>query len=136
MVAPMLMEDIMMDESLTTGYGPKLDEGKVTDLERFTEEFMLEQRIGNGEAGFAKQYMLDTSLQNIDKYPLKLEDLIVADLDKTQARGRYMSEREAPYILNSLPCVGLPRRQILQTFVPLRRYLQIRPCRYVYRPFR
>jgi hypothetical protein len=108
MVSPMLLEDMMLDDDLKSGWGPKLDEGRVTDEERFTEDFMLEQRIGNGEAGFAKQYMLDTSLQSVNKYPLKLEDLIVADLDPVQGRGRYMSEREAPFILSALPCVGLP----------------------------
>jgi hypothetical protein len=59
---------------------PKLA-GSSTEPGRFTDEELLERELSWGKAGFALQYMLDTSLTDVDKYPLRLGDLIVMALD-------------------------------------------------------
>lgn len=51
---------------------------KPTDPLRFDDADLLEREVSYGKAGFALQFMLDTSLSDADKYPLRLKDLIVA----------------------------------------------------------
>lgn len=55
--------------------------GESTQPERFDTEMLLERKAKIGPKAFALQYMLDTTLADIDKYPLKLQDLIVFDVD-------------------------------------------------------
>lgn len=62
---------------------PKLA-GKPTDPRRFDEEDLQKRELSYRKAGFMLQFMLDTSLSDADKYPLKLRDLIV---------GRYSFEK-------------------------------------------
>lgn len=51
--------------------------GKPTDPKRFHEKDLLERELSYGRSGFALQFMLDTSLADANRYPLKLNDLIV-----------------------------------------------------------
>ena len=109
LVDPWVLKQLEEDPSLGTGYGPNFDEGRVIDLVRFSEDYFLRKRLGPGGASrFAKQQMLDISLSNIEKFPLKLRDLIVADLDNSRARGMYLSEREDIYMIKDLQPVGMP----------------------------
>ncbi|MGQ0622356.1 MAG: phage terminase large subunit [Panacagrimonas sp.] len=52
---------------------------------RFPEEDLQERQASYGRAGFALQFMLDTSLSDADLYPLKLKDLIVMTCDTERA---------------------------------------------------
>lgn len=108
LVSPLLLEDLEKDPSLGTGHGPGLDEGAITEPERFSEQHFLKKRITEGAAGFAKQFMLDVSLQNIDKFPLKVRDLVVDDLDPEKAHGSYMAKASPEFEIRELQCVGLP----------------------------
>lgn len=51
--------------------------GLTTDPMRFTDEDLAERMLSYGKSGFALQFMLDTSLSDGDKFPLKINDLIV-----------------------------------------------------------
>ena len=51
--------------------------GVSTDPDRFTDEDLDERKLSYGRSGFALQFMLDTSLADGDKFPLKIDDLIV-----------------------------------------------------------
>jgi len=51
--------------------------GKPTDPQRFDEVDLMERQASYGRSGFALQFMLDTTLSDLEKYPLKLNDLIV-----------------------------------------------------------
>lgn len=55
--------------------------GHSTEPTRFSDEDLAARELRWGKAGFALQYMLDTSLSDIEKFPLKLGDLIVMSLD-------------------------------------------------------
>jgi hypothetical protein len=71
-------------------YGPRLAEyildqletgameGETTDPLRFTNEDLLERELEYGKSGFSLQFMLDTSLSDANKYPLKVNDLIIS----------------------------------------------------------
>jgi hypothetical protein len=64
--------------------------GHSTDPERFSDLDLAERRASYGGAGFALQFMLDTSLSDAERYPLKTADLICMDLDLEQAPGKLM----------------------------------------------
>lgn len=48
---------------------------------RFGAPEVMERLVEYGQSGFALQFMLDTSLADADRYPLKLHDFITMDLD-------------------------------------------------------
>ena len=52
-----------------------------TDPRRFDNDDLIKRELSYGRAGFALQFMLDTSLTDADRHPLKLRDLIVLDAD-------------------------------------------------------
>ena len=52
-----------------------------TDPMRFTDLDLAEREASYGRSGFALQFMLDTSLSDADRYPLKIGDMMVMDLD-------------------------------------------------------
>lgn len=59
--------------------------GKTTEPARFTDVDLQEREASYGKAGFALQFMLDTSLSDADLYPLKLKDLMVMAVDSKLA---------------------------------------------------
>ena len=83
----------------------KPSEGLSVDPKRFNDEDLLERELSYGRSGFALQFMLDTSLADADRYPLKMSDLIVmsVDRDKMPEKLIYSRLRE----VKDLPNVGL-----------------------------
>ncbi len=79
--------------------------GQPTDPKRFTEEELIKRELSYGRSGFALQFMLDTSLADADRYPLKLSDLIImsCDRDKAPEKPLYGIMKQ----LKDLPNVGL-----------------------------
>jgi len=62
-----------------------LKEGEPTDPKRFDAEDLMERKASYGRAGYQLQFMLNTSLSGEEKYPLKMRDLMITDLDPEQA---------------------------------------------------
>lgn len=85
---------------------PKLA-GKPTEPTRFDEFDLMEREASYGKAGFALQFMLDTRMSDFDRYPLKLSDLIVTDLDQELAPEKLIYSRDPKNAWTDLPCVGL-----------------------------
>lgn len=50
------------------------------DPNRFDELELKEREASYGRSGFALQFMLDTTLSDKERYPLKLSDLVVMDI--------------------------------------------------------
>jgi len=80
--------------------------GDPTDPDRFNELDLQAREARYGRSGFALQFMLDTGLADHLKYPLKLSDLIVADITPQGAFERYVWGR-GPSTLLDLPNPGL-----------------------------
>jgi hypothetical protein len=59
--------------------------GKPTDPQRFTELDLAERQASIGRTAFALQFMLDTSLSDALRYPLKTSDLVVLPLSTEKA---------------------------------------------------
>jgi hypothetical protein len=69
--------------------------GTPVDPERF-DIYELEKRKGEyGPAGYALQFMLDTSPKDLEAHPLKLRDLMVHDLDSHMTHVRFVWGRES-----------------------------------------
>lgn len=60
-------------------------QGKSTEPTRFSDIDLDEREISYGRSGFAMQFMLNTSRSDADRYPLKLADLIVTNIDEELA---------------------------------------------------
>jgi len=82
--------------------------GDPTDPLRFDDEDLTERELSYGRSGFNLQFQLDTSLSDADKYPLKLNDLIVMSLDGDKAPEKPVWSRDPENKLTELPNVGLP----------------------------
>ena len=85
-----LPAQVPVDESIYEG---KLDPwimlqgkaGDATDKVRFPADVLIERQAGMGMAGYKLQYMLDTTLSDAEKFPVKQADMIVYPLDKIEA---------------------------------------------------
>lgn len=97
-LAPMLVEDLENEKA--TFWSP-------TDPVRFDEEDLTEREISYGRGGFALQFMLNPSLSDESRYPLKLRDLIVAGVDAESAPTTYQWLPSSQNALQDVPVVGL-----------------------------
>ena len=105
-LAPKLLKEIEEDPSLTTGGSITGARGKPTDT-RFSEEELQRKELEYGSHGFAMQFMLDTSLSDADRYPLKLADLITMDLDPKRGPEHPIWARDPELVHKDIPNVGL-----------------------------
>lgn len=60
-----------------------------------------------GATGFALQFMLDTSLEDDLKFPLKARDLVVMDLDRSTAPVKVMWASGPDQVIHDLQCAGM-----------------------------
>ena len=88
------------------GEDPKL-EGRSVDPLRFDDEDLAEREASYGRSGFLLQFMLDTSLTDQERYPLKLPELIVTNINDDVAPEKVVYGK-APDLAwdNSVPNVG------------------------------
>ena len=97
LLAPQLQEDI--------------DQGAepwaVTD-DRFNDDDLVEREASMGRSNFMLQFMLDTSLSDADKYPLKMADLVVTAVNPSDAPDAVIWCSDPRNVLKELPTVGLP----------------------------
>lgn len=84
-----------------------LKERDPTDNGRFDDEDLMEREASYGRSGFALQFMLDTTLADQDKYPLKLSDLVVTGVNPDKAPERIIWSADPQYTMKELSCVGL-----------------------------
>lgn len=80
--------------------------GRPTDPDRFDEDDLQERALSYGRSGFSLQFMLNTSLSDVDRYPLRLSDLIVHGGDVEQAPERIAWGGMQDTIEDDLPAVG------------------------------
>lgn len=86
---------------------PKLA-GKPTDPDRFGELELQERKLSYGRSGYTLQYLLDTSLSDLEKYPLKLADLCVLDLDPDVGPSKVVWSNSPEYAYgHEVPSPGL-----------------------------
>ncbi len=101
------------DTRLKVAFGSKLapmlsegKEGEPTDPRRFSAIDLMEREASYGRTGFALQFMLDSTLSDADRYPLKLADLLVFGLNPENAPEKPVWAANTSNIVKDIPCVG------------------------------
>lgn len=65
-------------------------DGAPTEPTRFHDLDLIEREVSWGKAGFSLQFMLDTTLSDANRYPLKLADLLVHPVDDEMAPQKFI----------------------------------------------
>ena len=97
LLAPQLQEDI------DGGVEP----WDVTD-DRFDNEDLIEREAAMGRSNFLLQFMLDTSLSDAEKFPLKMADLIVTSVNPDKCPESIIWCSDPQNVIKDAPTVGLP----------------------------
>ena len=98
LLAPQILEDLDMGA----------EEWKVTDPDRFGNDDLLEREAAMGRSNFMLQFMLDTSLSDAEKFPLKFSDLVITSVNPTSAPDAVVWCSDPRNCIKDLPTVGLP----------------------------
>lgn len=96
-IAPRIVEELEAGATI----------GSSTDPRRFTNEDLLERELEYGRSGFALQFMLDTSLSDANKFPLKINDLIISSVKRDEAPNIINWTNNPLHKLNDLHNVAL-----------------------------
>lgn len=118
-LAPFVVDRLTDDESLA---------GKPVDPDRFDEIDLTERELSYGRSGFALQFMLDPSLSDADRYPLKLKDLVVMDIDPESAPERVIHSSAPEKRFSGLPSVGFSGDYFYQPFAVEGEWTPYRGC--------
>ncbi len=97
LLAPQLQADV------DTGARP----WDVTD-DRFDDEDLIEREAAMGRSNFMLQFMLDTSLSDAEKFPLKMADLIVTSVNPDKCPESIIWCSDPQNVIKDAPTVGLP----------------------------
>ena len=98
LLAPSLAEDI---DGGAEAWG-------VTDPDRFDNDDLIDREASMGRSNFMLQFMLDTSLSDAEKFPLKSADLIVTSVNPTSCPDAVIWCSDPSNVIKDLPTVGLP----------------------------
>ena len=98
LIAPQLQEDI--DEGA--------EAGTCTDPDRFDDDDLLQRESAMGRSNFMLQFMLDTTLSDAEKFPLKCADLIVTSVNPTEGPDNVVWCSDPKNVIKDAPTVGLP----------------------------
>ena len=96
-LAPYIVEQLEQDPTLVD---------VPTDPIRFDENEIIKLE-SEGRSKFAMQQMLDTTLSDLERYPLKCSDLIVMDCDKEIAPEKVAYGSAPNQIIKDLACNGI-----------------------------
>lgn len=103
-LAPSIAAELQANPKLAEDCGGR---GAPTDPQRFTDIDLVKREASYGRSGFALQFMLDTSLSDQDRHPLRLADLIVMGLTTDLAPVRLAWGSGPDQVNDQLPCPGL-----------------------------
>ncbi len=98
LLAPQLQEDIDMGA----------ESWDVTDPDRFDADDLIDREASMGRSNFMLQFMLDTSLSDAEKFPLKMADLVVTSVNPREAPDAIVWCSDPSNVIKELPTVGLP----------------------------
>ena len=98
LLAPQIQEDI--DRGV--------EAWDVTDPDRFDSEDLIEREASMGRSNFMLQFMLDTTLSDAEKFPLKMADLVVTAVNPAECPDSVVWCSDPSNVIKDLPTVGLP----------------------------
>ena len=97
LLAPQLIDDI------DNGAKP----WEVTD-DRFDNEDLIDREAAMGRSNFMLQFMLDTSLSDAEKFPLKCADMVITSVNPTKAPEAVVWCSDPANVIKDAPAIGLP----------------------------
>jgi hypothetical protein len=103
-LAPSLLKHLQGDPSLAAACDGM---GAPTEPRRFPDLDLRGRESSYGRSGFALQFMLNPSLADQDRYPLKLSDLMVLDCDPKLGPIQAVWASSPELARSDLPNVGL-----------------------------
>jgi hypothetical protein len=103
-LAPFIAKQLAKNPKLATDCSGR---GAPTEPSRFHDLDLFEREASYGRSGFAMQFMLDTSLSDENKYPLKLADLMILDLNPEMAPVKLVWASGPDQLLKDVQAVGL-----------------------------
>ena len=95
---PRVLSELEADPSLVN---------EPTDPERFSHEDILQRQASMTRSSFLLQFQLNTRLATLDKYPIRLGDLMVMDIDGTALPETVVWSNQPDVRLQDLVCVGM-----------------------------
>jgi len=98
LLAPEILEDLEMGAQ----------EWEPSDPDRFDNEDLIEREASMGRSNFMLQFMLDTTLSDAEKFPLKMSDLIVTAVNPSECPDSVVWCSDPSNVIKDLPTVGLP----------------------------
>ena len=90
--------------------------GEPTEPTRFSKQVLEVKKIEHGRTRYQQQFMLCPRLLDQDKYPLKLSDLIVTDLDPLRAHQMYTWTSRSDHALKDVENVGFSGDRYYEPF--------------------
>lgn len=96
-LAPLIQRRLSLDPSLI---------GRPTDPKRFHDLELRRREAELGRSTFTLQFMLDTSLSDSERYPLKISDLLVMPLSTELSPMQLGWTTDPNYIVDGIPSVG------------------------------
>ena len=97
-LAPLVTKALEADSNL---------QGQPLDPQRFDATDLAARLLSYGRSGYALQFMLDTSLADADRYPLKISDLMVLNLSPIMGHIKLAWGAAPEVCINDLPAVAL-----------------------------
>lgn len=98
--------------------------GESTEPLRFSDIDLAEREASYGRTGFSMQFMLDTRLSDLDRYPLKTSDLVVMSVDASVAPEKLVWARDPKLEWDSsVPNVGLSGDRFYRPMQTLGEYI-------------
>lgn len=114
-LAPLILSELEADPEIV---------GRSTDPERFSDVDLTERELSYGRSGFALQFMLDVSLSDADKYPLKLSDMIIMGLNPKKGPAEVIWSSSPDLHDETLPMTGLPGDRLFRPMVISKEWLE------------
>lgn len=99
----------------------EFDPGHSTQPERFSLELLMQRKAKIGPTKFALHYELDTTAADEAKFPLRLEDLIVLDVDPSLFPEKVIWHRGNP--IPNIGCYGLHNDLLYKPIIPEEKYV-------------
>jgi len=96
-LAPYVLHKLKKDPGLV---------GTSTMPSRFSDKDLAKRRLSLGNSEFALQFMLDFTLSDANKYPLKLKDLMVMALDRKKGPEAVAWSNDPQHRMPELPAMG------------------------------
>ncbi len=81
--------------------------GTTVEPSRFDMDDLASREMSYGKAGFALQFMLNTSLSDRERFPLRCSDFVVMDVGRNRGPIEVNWGSGIDSVLQELPCAGL-----------------------------